>query len=61
MNTSGHVSMNVSDKQIEALRAEAAEASDDAQVRICDRALNGDKRAVYLCAVAIRDAKANAS
>lgn len=55
------MNVNVSDDRIAALRSEAAEAGDDMQVAICDQAIAGNKRAVYLCALALRDAAAQVS
>lgn len=46
--------------QIEALRTEAANAGDDAQIAICDRAIEGDREALLECAIAIDDALAQA-
>jgi len=42
---------------IEALRAEAAEAGDDAQVRLCDKAIAGDDEALARCTLALRNAR----
>ncbi len=44
--------------QIEALRSEAAEAGDMAQVRLCDRAEDSDVAALAECARVLRDAAA---
>ena len=46
----------MTDKQIEALRSEARSAGDDAQVALCDRALNNDESAIRDCARVIADA-----
>ena len=46
----------ISDKQIEALKNEAAVAGDLAMVRTCDRALDGDESALRDCARVIADA-----
>lgn len=48
----------VTDRQISALRAEAGAAGDLAQVRICDRALRGSRRARRECALVIAAAGA---
>lgn len=47
----------VTTSQIEALRAEAAEAGDEEQVRICDAALAGDGAAVIECVAVIHAAE----
>ena len=44
-------------RQIAKLRAEAAAAGDQKQVRIFDRALDGRPRAIAQCAAAIAAAK----
>ena len=41
---------DITDKQIETLRAEAGTAGDDEQVKLCDAALNGDADARAECA-----------
>lgn len=46
--------------QIRALRTEAATAGDDAQVALCDSALDGDDSARAHCAKAIAAAEAQA-
>lgn len=46
--------------QLRALRAEAGEAGDLEQVRLCDRALDGDAKALKKCAAALADAEAQA-
>jgi len=46
--------------EIRALRRAAAEARDEAQVLICDRALRGDAEAILECARVIEDARAEA-
>jgi hypothetical protein len=43
--------------QIAKLRAEAAAAGDQKQVRICDRALDGRTRAIAQCAAVIAAAQ----
>lgn len=48
----------VTDEQIATLRSEAAAAGDDAQVRICDRALDGDDSARAECVRVICEAGA---
>lgn len=48
----------IEDDQILALSAEAWEAGDIAQVRICDSALSGNKSARTKCARVIADAAA---
>ncbi len=48
----------VTDEQIDALRAEAGQAGDVAQVAICDSALDGDDTARAECARVIADAEA---
>lgn len=48
----------ITDEQIDLLRAEAAAHGDLAQVRLCDRALDGDHTARLECARVIRDAEA---
>jgi hypothetical protein len=50
----------VTTAQIRALRTEAAQAGDQAQVEICDRALDGDEAAVAECARVIAAAQAMA-
>jgi hypothetical protein len=40
---------------IDSLRAESAEAGDDEQVALCDRALQGDAEAIAECLRAIDD------
>ncbi len=46
------------DEQIRALRAEAGQAGDAAQVALCDHALAGDDAARVACANVIREASA---
>lgn len=48
----------MSEKQIEALRAEAGTAGDQKMVAVCTRALNGSKRALAIVARALRAAAA---
>mgnify|MGYP006921368559 CR=1 FL=1 len=48
----------VSDEQIEALRREASEAGDAAQVAACNKALDGDAEARRECARVIQAARA---
>lgn len=43
---------------IRSLRADAGQAGDQEQVKICDRALNGSSRAIKACERAMRDAAA---
>lgn len=50
--------MNNTAKQIQALRADAAEHGDEEQVELCDRALAGDDVAWCACEDAIRAAMA---
>ena len=49
---------NLTTSQIEALRAEAAQAGDFAMVDICNAALDGDSDAMAECARVIVDAAA---
>jgi len=49
---------DITDEQIEALRDEAGSAGDNAQVALCDRALDGDDEARAECARVIADAAA---
>lgn len=56
MTTQTHI--DITNDQIEALRAEAGEAGDMAQVAICERALAGDMAARVECAHVIADAQA---
>ena len=51
---------DITNEQIKTLRQEAAQAGDDAQVAICDRALDGDEQALAVCAEVIADARAMA-
>ena len=51
--------MTPTTEQIEALRNEAGEAGDMAQVAICDRALDGDESAIAACGDVIADAAAS--
>lgn len=44
--------------QLRALRTEASQAGDLAQVTLCDRALDGDTAALVECARVIADAQA---
>ncbi len=44
----------VTTAQIKALRTEAAQAGDLAQVAVCDRAIEGDESAVAACTRAIQ-------
>ena len=46
---------------IKSLRVEAAQASDYAQVALCDRAINGSTRASMECERVIREARAKAA
>ena len=48
----------VTDEQILALSREAAEAGDEDQVKICERALRGNVSARAKCACVIADAEA---
>ena len=49
---------DITDEQIEALRAEAGEAGDPVMIEICDNALAGDDFARAACAEVIADAQA---
>lgn len=49
---------NITDEQIETLRAEATEAGDEAQAGICDAALRGNVDARAECARVLADAQA---
>jgi hypothetical protein len=51
-------SPDVTDEDVRALKQEAAQAGDDAQVSLCDRALAGDSAAMAKCESAIRNARA---
>jgi len=51
---------NITDTQIITLRIEAAQAGDEAQVALCDRALEGDDEARAECARTIAAAEAMA-
>lgn len=53
--------MVVTEADIKALRREAREAGDEAQVALCDEALEGGVRAEQECARVIREARANAA
>jgi chorismate mutase len=55
---SKRVLKSLTEEQIEALRAEAGEAGDQAMVAICDRALAGSASARDECAEVIADARA---
>ena len=48
----------LTDTMVQALRAEAGAAGDEAQVGLCDQALAGDRVAQSSCAVAINSARA---
>ena len=50
--------INITDDQIEALRQEAGQTGDAAQVAICEQALDGDATARAECARVIADAQA---
>jgi len=50
----------VTPRELRALRREAAEAGDLEQVRLCERALDGDPAAVLACRRAIDEAEAAA-
>lgn len=52
--------IEITDEQIEALRTEAGEHGDLAQVELCDAALGGDEAARARCERAIRAAQAMA-
>lgn len=47
-----------SDDRLRALKEEAAEAGDFAQVELCGCALDGNAKAIALCALALLDAEA---
>lgn len=47
----------VTDRDIRALRDEAAEAGNEAQIQLCDRALGGDQRARARCERVIFDVR----
>lgn len=49
---------NITTSQIEALRAEAASAGDEAGVILCDAALDGDETAIEAVVQSIRSAEA---
>ena len=48
----------VTDEQIDRLHTEASNVGDEAQVRLCERALDGDKEARRECARVIQAAAA---
>lgn len=50
--------MAITREQIEALRTEAGEHGDSAQVEVCDRALAGDQAATVECERVISNARA---
>ncbi len=52
--------ITITDEQIINLRAEARAAGDDAQARLCTKALHGDDEARAACERAICDAAAMA-
>lgn len=58
--TRGHQLEIPSDDRLRALQAEASAAGDFAQVELCGRALDGNAKAIALCALVLLDAEAQA-
>jgi hypothetical protein len=49
----------MTDREIESLRTSAGSAGDEKQVKLCDKALNGQKKARLACAEVLADAELN--
>jgi flagellar basal body rod protein FlgB len=56
--TTATTELTITTEQILALQTEAAQHGDDAQVRLCRQALDGNEVALRKCAKAIDDARA---